>query len=129
MKTAVVTGASAGIGLAIAERFVRAGWRVALIARGAERLADAKRQLEAQGGTVLILPADVADAAAVNAAADRIVSQFGGIDAWVNNAMSTVVAPAWDITPDEYARVTATTYLSQIYGTLAALRIMRRARR
>ncbi|WP_062218671.1 SDR family oxidoreductase [Aureimonas sp. D3] len=129
MKTAVVTGASAGIGLAIAERFVRAGWRVALIARGAERLADAKRQLEAQGGTVLILPADVADAAAVDAAADRIVSQFGGIDAWVNNAMSTVVAPAWDITPDEYARVTATTYLSQIHGTLAALRVMRPARR
>ena len=81
--------------------------------------------LEQHGGRVLAIPADVADAKAVDEAADKVVAEFGAIDAWINNAMSTVVARAHDITPDEYARVTATTYLSQVYGTLAALRHMR----
>ena len=81
--------------------------------------------LEQHGGRVLAIPADVADPKAVDEAADKVVAEFGAIDAWINNAMSTVVARAHDITPDEYARVTATTYLSQVYGTLAALRHMR----
>ena len=52
--------------------------------------------------------------------------ELGPIRAWVNNAMSTMVNPADQITPDEYRRVTETTYLSQVYGTLAALRYMKR---
>ncbi|KAB0679086.1 SDR family oxidoreductase [Aureimonas leprariae] len=129
MKTVVVTGASAGIGLAIAERFASAGWQVAVLARDEARLTQATAMLERHGGRVLGLPVDVADASAVNAAADRVATELGGIDAWVNNAMSTVVARAHEITPDEYARVTATTYLSQVHGTLAALRYMRERNR
>lgn len=124
-----MTGASAGIGLAIAERFARGGWQVGIIAREPQRLESAKRLLEAHGGKVIALCADVADPAALDAAADRVATELGGIDAWVNNAMSTVVARAGEITPEEYQRVTATTYLSQVYGTLAALRHMRSARR
>lgn len=122
---AVVTGGSAGIGLATAERLAKGGYDVAIIARNEARLEEARALLAAHGGRVLAIPADVADAAAIDAAADRVARELGPIDAWINNAMSTVVAPADRISADEYARVTATTYLSQVHGTLAALRHMK----
>ncbi|MDQ1155676.1 NAD(P)-dependent dehydrogenase (short-subunit alcohol dehydrogenase family) [Sphingomonas sp. SORGH_AS 950] len=128
-RTAVVTGGSAGIGLATAEALAKAGWNVAIIARDAARLEEARAMLVKHGGGVLAISADVADAAAVDAAADRIERELGPIEAWVNNAMSTVVAPADRISAEEYQRVTATTYLSQVYGTLAALRHMKPRRR
>lgn len=125
-KVAVVTGGSAGIGLATAEHLVKRGWDVAIIARDETRLAEAERLLTARGGgRVLSIGADVADAQAVDRAAERVERELGPIDAWVNNAMSTIIAPADRITPKEYERVTATTYLSQVYGTLAALRPMK----
>ena len=124
-KIAVVTGGSAGIGLATAERLAKDGWNVAIIARDEARLEEARALLAAHGGRVLAISADVADAKAIDDAADRIERELGPIDAWVNNAMSTVVAPADRISADEYARVTATTYLSQVHGTLAALRHMK----
>jgi NAD(P)-dependent dehydrogenase (short-subunit alcohol dehydrogenase family) len=74
----------------------------------------------------LWVPTDVADADAVEAAAARVEAELGPIDAWVNNAMTTVFAPAWEVTPDEFRRATEVTYLGQVYGTLAALRRMRR---
>jgi NAD(P)-dependent dehydrogenase (short-subunit alcohol dehydrogenase family) len=129
MRSIIITGASAGIGLAIAERFAKGGWQVAIIAREPDRLEAAKRFLEGYGGKVIALSADVADPKQVDAAAHRAATELGGIDAWVNNAMSTVIARAGAITPEEYQRVTATTYLSQVYGTLAALRHMRGAGR
>jgi short-subunit dehydrogenase len=124
-RVAVVTGGSAGIGLATAEALARKGWLVAIVARDLDRLEEAAVLLRRYGGKVLTISADVADAAAVDAAADQVEQAFGPITAWVNNAMSTVVAPADQITAAEYARVTATTYLSQVYGTLAALRHMK----
>lgn len=124
-RVAVVTGGSAGIGLATAQRLARDGWSVAILARDQARLDEAASFLRQSEGQVLAISADVADAAAVDEAARRIESELGPIQAWVNNAMSTVVAPADEITPAEYARVTATTYLSQVHGTLAALRYMK----
>lgn len=125
-KTIVVTGGSAGIGLAIAERFAIAGWQVAILARQQARLKQAQDRLMAAGATkVLTISVDVEDATAVDAAAAQIETELGPINAWVNNAMSTVVARADQITAAEYARVTATTYLSQVHGTLAALRHMK----
>lgn len=125
-KTIVVTGGSAGIGLAIAQRFARDGWQIAIIARDEARLKQAAAILTGAGAAgVLAISADVADAAAIDAAAERIESTLSPIEAWVNNAMSTVVARADRITSAEYERVTATTYLSQVYGTLAALRHMK----
>jgi NAD(P)-dependent dehydrogenase (short-subunit alcohol dehydrogenase family) len=125
LKTAVITGASAGIGLATADRFAREGWQVAILARDPERLEAARSQIARHGGEVLAVPTDVSDAEAVDDAADKIFAQFGAIDVWVNNAMSTVVGDALQITPQEYERVTASTYLSTVYGTRAALRHMR----
>ena len=125
---AVVTGASAGVGRATALAFARRGWRVGLLARGRERLESAAREIERAGGQALALPADVADAEAVFAAAERIAAEWGRIDVWVNNAMATIFAPVEAISPAEFARVTEVTYLGQVHGTLAALSRMRAQR-
>ncbi|PZP43450.1 MAG: short-chain dehydrogenase [Azospirillum brasilense] len=122
----VITGASAGVGRATALAFARRGWNIALIAREAEGLEDARREVAVAGARrVITLPLDVADAAAVEAAAERVARSFGGIDVWVNNAMATVVSPAAAMSPEEFRRVTEVTYLGQVHGTMAALRQMR----
>src|SRR5689334_22675709 len=92
-EVVVVTGASAGLGRAIAERFARGGAAVALIARGRERLEAAKRDVDALGGRGLVLPLDVADDAAVQRAAEQVEQELGPIDVWVNNAMVSVYSP------------------------------------
>src|SRR3954464_13358234 len=83
-QTVVVTGASAGVGRATARAFAARGAQVALIARGHEGLEAARRDVEAAGGRALVVPADVADAAAIEAAATTIDEQLGPIDVWVN---------------------------------------------
>ena len=124
-RVAVVTGASAGIGRATAVEFARHGWRVALLARGADGLDGARRDVEAAGGEALVLPTDVADAAQVEAAAAAVDRTWGGIDVWVNDAMATVFAPIADTSPEDFERATAVTYLGSVWGTQAALRRMR----
>jgi short-subunit dehydrogenase len=124
--TVVITGASAGVGRAVALEFARLGCNVALLARGIERLESAARQAQAFGVAVLAIPVDVADAAAVDAAAERIETALGPIDVWINNAMATIFAPVCATRSDEFRRVTEVTYLGQVHGTLAALRRMRR---
>jgi NAD(P)-dependent dehydrogenase (short-subunit alcohol dehydrogenase family) len=121
----VITGGSAGVGRAAALAFAKQGARIGLIARGAEGLESARREIELAGGQAVACSADVADAAALDEAADRIVRELGPIDIWVNNAMATVFAPVDEITPDEYRRVTEVTYLGGVYGTMAALKRMR----
>jgi short-subunit dehydrogenase len=124
--TVVITGASAGVGRAVALEFARLGCNVALLARGIERLESAARQAQAFGVGVLAIPVDVADAAALDAAAGRIETALGPIDVWINNAMATIFAPVCATRSDEFRRVTEVTYLGQVHGTLAALRRMRR---
>lgn len=123
-KVAVVTGAGAGAGRAIALRFGRSGYRVGLISRTASRLETVKTEIERGGGEAMVLPADVTDAAAVFAARDKVLEAWGVIDVWVNAAMATVVAPIVEIKPEEFRRVTETTYLGFVHGTLAALEPM-----
>jgi NAD(P)-dependent dehydrogenase (short-subunit alcohol dehydrogenase family) len=123
-EVVVVTGASAGVGRAIAHEFAARGAAVALLARGARGLNDAAREVEERGGIALALPVDVADAAQVEAAAATVVERFGHIDVWVNNAMATIFAPALEVTPEEFKRATEVTYLGTVYGTMAALRRM-----
>lgn len=76
-----------------------------------------------------VIPADVSDAEAVFAAADNAERSLGPIDVWINDAMVTVFAPVWQITPEEFRRVTEVTYLGVVHGTMAALRKMRPADR
>jgi len=127
--TVVVTGASAGVGRAVAHEFARLGCNVALMARGIERLESATRQAREFGVEALAIPVDVADAAVLDAAAERVETELGPIDVWVNNAMATIFAPVHAIRSDEFRRVTEVTYLGQVHGTLAALRRMRRRNR
>jgi NAD(P)-dependent dehydrogenase (short-subunit alcohol dehydrogenase family) len=117
----VITGASAGIGRATAVEFARLGARVALLARGAEGLAGARREVEAAGGEALVIPTDVSETAQVEAAAAQVERAWGGIDVWVNNAMATVFSPVGDIAPEDFRRVTAVTYFGAVWGTRAAL--------
>ncbi len=124
MSVVVVTGASAGVGRAVARAFGARGDRVTLIARGRERLERARTEIEQLGGEALVFPADVADAAAVSAAAAATEERFGPIDVWVNDAMVSVFSPVKQMRPEEYRRVTEVTYLGAVYGTLAALERM-----
>lgn len=123
-EVVVITGASAGLGRAIAERFARDGCAIGLIARGAERLEQAARSVETLGGRALALPLDVADAAAVEAAAQRVEHVLGPIDVWINNAMVSVYSPIKEMSAEEFRRVTEVTYLGYVHGTLTALRRM-----
>ncbi|HLI18928.1 MAG TPA: SDR family oxidoreductase [Rhodanobacteraceae bacterium] len=125
-QVVVITGASAGVGRATALAFAREGAKVALIARGEEGLQSARDEIENAGGAaVLTISADVADAQALDDAAERIERELGPIDIWVNNAMVTVFAPVAELTPEEFKRVTEVTYLGGVYGTMAALKRMR----
>ena len=123
-KVVVVTGGTMGIGRATAVAFARDGWSVAIVARGETRLRSTEEELQSLGARVLGISCDVTDAGAIEAAAARIEEELGPIEAWVNNAMATVLAPATAITPADYRRVTEVTYLGQVFGTLTALRLM-----
>ncbi len=123
-EVVVVTGASAGVGRAIAEEFGRNHAAVGLIARGDAGLHTAASEVERLGGTAHPVSADVSDYEAVDAAAQEIEQALGPIDVWVNNAMTTVFAYFDDIDPAEYERATHVTYLGTVWGTKAALRRM-----
>ncbi|OQW32332.1 MAG: short-chain dehydrogenase [Nitrospira sp. SG-bin1] len=123
-EVVIVTGASAGVGRAIAKEFAAHGASVVLLARGRDGLEGARRDVERLGGRALPIPTDVADDTQVEAAADRAEQEFGPIDIWINNAMVSVLSPALQMTAAEYRRVTEVTYLGYVHGTLAALRRM-----
>lgn len=123
-KVIVITGASGGVGRVTAREFAKHKAKIALLARGIEGLNGAKKEVEDLGGTALIIPTDVSDPAAVEAAAIQTEKEFGPIDIWVNNAMNSVFAEFRDINADEFRRVTEVTYLGQIFGTMSALKLM-----
>jgi short-subunit dehydrogenase len=124
IETIVITGASAGVGRATARAFAKRGARLGLLARGVDRLNATAAEVRATGGEALVLPTDVADADAVEAAAAAVEREFGPIDVWINNAMATIFAPLASVSPDEYRRATEVTYLGYVYGTMAALKRM-----
>jgi NAD(P)-dependent dehydrogenase (short-subunit alcohol dehydrogenase family) len=128
-EVVVITGASAGVGRATAHRFARDGARIALLARGSEQLEAAAEEVRKLGGQALAISVDVADADAVEAAAERVEQELGPIDIWINDAMATIFAPVHEISPEEFRRSTEVTYLGTVYGTMAALKRMRERNR
>ncbi|MDP9224654.1 MAG: SDR family NAD(P)-dependent oxidoreductase, partial [Actinomycetota bacterium] len=124
-EVVVVTGAGAGLGRAIVQSFARRGAHVGLVARSEKRLEDTRREVEQLGGKALVLPGDVADPATSENAAARTEAEFGPIDVWVNDAMTTVFLPFHEMSAEDFKRVTEVTYLGFVYGTMAALKRMR----
>jgi short-subunit dehydrogenase len=120
----VVTGASAGLGRAIAHEFATQGARIGLISRDEQALRATAQEVYDRGGTALILPADVSEEDAVEQAAARVEQELGPIDVWINNAMISVFSPIKETEAREFRRVTEVNYLGYVHGTLAALRRM-----
>jgi NAD(P)-dependent dehydrogenase (short-subunit alcohol dehydrogenase family) len=123
-QVVVITGASAGLGRAIAHAYAKRGAKLGLLARNPEALAAAKRECEHLGGEAIFVPTDVSDPEAVERAASQIEAELGPIDIWVNDAMVSVFSPVKEMEAADYKRVTDVLYLGFVHGTLAALRRM-----
>ncbi len=124
-RVAVITGGSAGVGRATVREFAAQGFDVGLLARGQAGLEAAAREVEQAGGRALVLPTDVSQFAEVDQAAARVEAELGPVDVWVNDAMTTVFAPAWEVKPADFQRAVEVTFLGQVWGTMAALARMR----
>ncbi len=118
---AVVTGASSGIGKLLALRLAKGGARVALAARRADRLAELAEEITALGGKPLVLPCDVAERGEVEAAAARVLDEWGSVDLLINNAgyghHRTFLE--WDV--DDIERMMRVNYMGTVYWTKALL--------
>lgn len=121
----VVTGGTAGVGRAVVNEFARSGYDVAVLARGRAGLAGAVDDVERAGRAGLSVSTDVADATAVEQAAETVEHELGEIGVWINVAFVGSLAYFWDTEPDEFRRITEVTYYGQVNGTRTALRRMR----
>lgn len=124
-RTAVITGASAGVGRATATAFADHGFDVAVLARGQAGCDAAVADVRAAGGNGLAICTDVASFEEVDAAASTVEAELGPVDVWVNDAMTTVFAPVWEVDPADFRRAVEVTFLGQVWGTRAALDRMR----
>jgi NAD(P)-dependent dehydrogenase (short-subunit alcohol dehydrogenase family) len=118
---AVVTGGTAGLGRATVRELADRGWDVAILARGEDGLAAAVAEVESRGRRALGIPTDVGDEDAVESAANRVESELGEIDLWVNDAMVGVFGEFLETASADFARATQTNYFGFVNGTRAAL--------
>ncbi|WP_246003768.1 SDR family oxidoreductase [Histidinibacterium lentulum] len=128
-KTAIVCGGSAGVGRATVDALVARGCRVGVIARGEDRLEEIARAYgPGEGGLPRIVTAsvDVSDHEALEKAADALAAELGTPEIWVNCAMLTSFSPFREVEPAEFERIVAVTFLGQVNGCRAALRLMTR---
>ncbi|HEX3671284.1 MAG TPA: SDR family oxidoreductase [Candidatus Cybelea sp.] len=128
-QVVVITGASGGIGRATMREFAKRGATLALLARGEEGLDAAVDEARSHGSRALGIPTDVGDYYQVEQAAEKVEEELGPIDVWINVAFTNVFSEFWDVTPEEWRRLTEVTYLGYVWGTKAALTRMRRRNR
>jgi len=120
-QVVVVTGASSGLGRAVARGAGERGAKVVVTSRNAEALDNAVREIEAFGGEALAVPADHSVQDDVAQVVEQTVDRFGRIDTYVANAMVTVMAEAAELEADELRRVFETNFFGTVYGFWAAL--------
>ncbi|HXZ83984.1 MAG TPA: SDR family oxidoreductase [Myxococcota bacterium] len=125
-KTAIVTGASSGIGRAIAETLGAAGAHVFLAGRSPEPMEQSKKKIEAHGGRATVARLDVRDSAQVDALVERAVRETGRLDVMVNNAGLSYPGAIVDGNPDEWRAMLETNVLGLLAGCRAAVRAMRK---
>src|SRR5947199_5720249 len=120
-QVVVVTGASSGLGRAIARAAGERGAKVVVTARNAEALDNCVAEIEAKGSEALAVPADCAVEDEVARVVEQAVDRFGRIDTYVANAIVTVYAETYRYEPDELRRVMDVNFFGQVYGYWAAL--------
>ncbi|RDH76311.1 SDR family NAD(P)-dependent oxidoreductase [Mycolicibacterium moriokaense] len=128
-RVALVTGAASGIGLATANALAREGAAVALLSRPDDDLAAARSLVEAHGGRVFTVGADVGDSGAVRRAFEKIESELGEIDAVHNNAGISIVSPLADTTDDVFESLVRTNLAGSFYVLRESARVMQQRRR
>jgi len=124
-KTALVTGASSGIGRAIAEQLGDAGAHVFLAGRTAASMEASKKKIEEAGGRATVITADVRDVAQMRGLVDAAVEATGRLDIMVNNAGLSYPASIIDGEPEEWRAMLETNVLALLVGCQAAVRAMR----
>jgi short-subunit dehydrogenase len=124
-RTAVIPGASAGIGLAWAEHLARAGAAVVLGARRADRLREAADRIRAAGGRAETVAMDVTVEAQVNALVERAVIAFGGLDIMICNAGFGYYGTVEETPTDVMQRMMDVNFMGTFFGTRAAMPIFR----
>jgi NAD(P)-dependent dehydrogenase (short-subunit alcohol dehydrogenase family) len=127
-RVVVITGASSGLGLLLARKAARRGAMVVLVARDAEAIEQAARELIDEGAqATLAIPTDIADQAAVEAMIHRVIRQFGRIDVLINNAALMMVGPLESVTLDDLRNIHDVNFWGGVFCSFAALPHMRAA--
>lgn len=125
-RVVVVTGASSGLGRAIALELADRGARLVLAARRGDALEDTARQCHNRGGIAIAVETDVTIEAEVNALAARAVEEFGELAVWINNAGVTLFSPLEEASFEEHQRVIETNLFGAMLGARIAMPIFRR---
>jgi NAD(P)-dependent dehydrogenase (short-subunit alcohol dehydrogenase family) len=120
-RVVVVTGASSGIGRACALRFAEAGGALVLTARRGDALQELATECRGRGAEVLVAPADVTDAEAMDRVAAEAVARFGRVDVWVNNAAVNLYGRTEEVPARLWHRVVETNLFGVYHGVRAVL--------
>ncbi len=126
-RVAIVTGASAGIGLATARRFASEGAKVVLVARSADKLTQLANELSQQGHDALVLPADMRNKTDVDRMVEKAFQHYGQVDILINNAGQAAAGTVADVSIDHFRQILELNVLGPVYAIQAVVPRMRQS--